>query len=463
MKEKKDWNNLLRIVTFLVGAVISLVSIWISFYIKFLGQVPDRNFSAFESSYLWIMVGFVIVNALFETYVFYRKTYLDLFFFTMLSQLFMSFYMMALTYAGSWLTFPRSVILVNFFVGTFILYLYNALAYWLYHRLSGSKKVLIIGPEANVLEAVNNFATMNNRRHIVTHVILSDYYQQLKTYLDQVDIVYVTGDLDEKERNKIYDLLMRTRKQLFIATNFSDLMMVNPNMMSFEDESVIEIAPFAIPFEQLMLKRMFDFVVSLVMLIILSPVMIITAIAIKSDSPGPIFYLQERVTLNQRVFKMIKFRSMTASAEKDSGPVLAKSNDQRITQVGKFIRATRIDEIPQLINVLLGDMSLVGPRPERPFFVHQYIAANPYYELRHHVRAGITGYAQVYGKYTTNFNNKLNFDLVYIKNYSLAFDMKLLFQTLKILFDKVSAKGLDEENLTPLTLEDYRDQITIVD
>lgn len=154
---------------------------------------------------------------------------------------------------------------------------------------------------------------------------------------------------------------------------------------------------------------------------------------------------------------------MSQEAEQVSGPVLASSNDQRITKVGKFIRSTRIDELPQMINVLKGEMSLVGPRPERPFFVNQFKQQNPYYDLRHQVRAGITGYAQVYGKYATDFNSKLNFDLLYIKKYSLAFDFKLLFQTLKILFDKVSARGIEEQTLNQLSWEDFKDQLQILE
>ena len=173
--------------------------------------------------------------------------------------------------------------------------------------------------------------------------------------------------------------------------------------------------------------------------------MLITAILIKATSKGPVFYKQIRITKDQREFNILKFRTMSATAEKDSGPVLATANDARVTTIGKYLRSLRIDELPQLINVLKGDMSLVGPRPERPFFVDQFNKENPYYYLRHNVRAGITGYAQVYGKYATDFNSKLNFDLVYIKKYSFILDIKILLQTIKILFDKVSSKGLDEE------------------
>ena len=225
----------------------------------------------------------------------------------------------------------------------------------------------------------------------------------------------------------------------------------------------LEISNFEINPEEAVLKRAFDLIVSVALLIVTSPIMLITAILIKLDSPGPIFYKQERITKGGRHFNILKFRSMSATAERESGPVLATKDDARITRVGRFIRSTRIDELPQLINVLKGDMSLVGPRPERPFFVKQYAEQNPYYTLRHNVQAGITGYAQVYGKYSSDFNRKLNFDLLYIKNYSLAFDFKLLFRTTKILFDKVSSRGFEEEvERVEDEWQDYEDQMTII-
>ncbi|OFK59550.1 UDP-phosphate galactose phosphotransferase [Globicatella sp. HMSC072A10] len=464
MKSRYEWNTLIKFGAVTVGSLVSLIAIYISFYIKFMGNIPARNFLAFESSYPWIIIGFIIINILFGTYIFYNKSKIDILFFTILSQMMLTVYLMALTYAGSWLTFPRSVVLWNLLIGSIVMFLYNYSVYLLYHKLRGQKRILIVGKNERVLEAVHNFDLMDSPRHKVTHVALSNYYQNVKRFADEVDIVYVTGHIDEKERLKIYEYLMKENKQLFISTEFENLMMVNPNIMNFEDESIIEVSPFTIPAEEAFVKRMIDITVSLVLIAVTAPIMLITMIAIKLDSPGPIFYKQERITMDHRPFNILKFRSMNAAAEKDSGPVLATSNDSRVTKVGQFIRSTRIDELPQLLNVLKGDMSLVGPRPERPFFVDQFKEANPYYALRHHVRAGITGYAQVYGKYSTDFNNKLNFDLLYIKNYSLAFDFKLLFQTIKILFDKVSSKGVDEEEaLIPPSWQDYQEKIRIIE
>ncbi|HFI0463531.1 TPA: sugar transferase [Streptococcus suis] len=462
MKPQRDWKFLIKFAAVVIGAAVYLLGIYLSFYLKFSGQIPMRNFNAFTASYPWLVLGFILINILFGTYIFYNKSYLDIFYFTLLSQTFLTVYQMALTYAGSWITYPRSVVMINLGVGTLVMFAYNALVYWIYHRLRGQVKILVVGPSDRALEAVGNFSRMANKRHQVTHVVLANYYDNVVKWANQVDTVYLTGHIPEPERIKIYEYLMKEHKQLFVSTEFQNLMMVNTNIMSFEDESIIETSPFSLSAEDAFFKRLLDMAVSAILLIIASPIMLLTMAAIKLDSPGPIFYKQERITLGQRPFNILKFRSMSATAEKDSGPVLAAANDSRITRVGKIIRSTRIDELPQLINVLRGDMSLVGPRPERPFFVDQFTMQNPYYALRHHVRAGITGYAQVYGKYSTDFNSKLNFDLLYIKKYSLGFDIKLLFQTIKILFDKVSARGVDESLVTPPQWEDYQ-HLTIIE
>ncbi len=461
MNKRTEWNNVLRFGAVVLGSIVSLVGIYISFLLKFGGNIPSRNFYAFEESFVWIIIGYIVIHLLFGTYIFYNKNLTDLLYNTVLGQLMLSVYMMALTYAGNWLSFPRSVILLNFFIGTILLFIFNASVFWLYQRTKGTKKVMVVGENEAALEAVRNFESMKNRRHEVTHVVLANYYYNIRTLSDEVDIVYLTGHIEEPERLRIYKYLMSHHKKLFLSTNFENLMMVNPNIMNFEDESIIEVSSFGIPDEEAFVKRFIDIVISLILIIITAPIMIITAIAIRMDSPGSALYKQERITYDNQPFNILKFRSMSQTAEEKSGPVLASSNDSRVTRVGKFIRSTRIDELPQLFNVLKGDMSLVGPRPERPFFVDQFQEENPYYRLRHHVRAGITGYAQVYGKYTTNFNNKLNFDLLYIKNYSLAFDFKLLFQTVKILFDKVSSRGLDDAPNRGNDWENYKDDIKI--
>jgi exopolysaccharide biosynthesis polyprenyl glycosylphosphotransferase len=194
--------------------------------------------------------------------------------------------------------------------------------------------------------------------------------------------------------------------------------------------------------EQRVLKRILDIAVAVTALIILSPVILITAVMIKLDSKGPVLYSQERVGLYGKTFFVHKFRSMKQDAEAKCGPVLAAEGDPRITKFGRFMRATRLDELPQLFNVLKGEMSIVGPRPERPFFVKQFIAQKPEYDYRHNVKPGITGLAQIAGKYNTSAYDKLIYDLLYIQDVSVKTDLMIMLQTFKVLLTKSSTEGV---------------------
>jgi sugar transferase (PEP-CTERM system associated) len=183
-------------------------------------------------------------------------------------------------------------------------------------------------------------------------------------------------------------------------------------------------------------KRVIDLVVSAAGLVATAPITVLTAVAIKLESPGPVLYRQERIGQNDEPFTIYKFRSMSQSAEDNVGPVWATQDDPRVTRVGKIIRKLRIDEIPQMINVLKGDMSLVGPRPERSFFVRTLTKRIPYYSLRHSIKPGITGWAQIsypYGDSEEDAIEKLQYDLYYMKNMSPLFDLQIMFESLKVI------------------------------
>ena len=203
-------------------------------------------------------------------------------------------------------------------------------------------------------------------------------------------------------------------------------------------------------------KRVMDFIIALCALIVLSPVMIIVAILVKATSPGPAIFVQQRVGKDGKVYDMYKFRSMCVGAEQQEGGVFCTKGDARVTKVGKFIRATSIDELPQLVNIIKGEMSFIGPRPERPEIIKQYLEEMPEFAFRTKVKAGLAGYAQVYGKYNTTPYDKLKLDLTYIENYSLWLDIKLMLLTLKILFSAESTEGVDEKQVTALKGEENR-------
>ncbi|WP_034549662.1 sugar transferase [Carnobacterium funditum] len=432
----------------LIGAIdIALFhfSILLSFYLQFGQNIPERNLSTYTSAVIYIMVPFIILNLLFGAYVLYNKSLTDFIYLTIIIQILMTIAIMAVTFAGRWFAFPRSVLVISLFTSSLVLIIWRIIIFKVYLRYSGTKKVMVVGNEMKVASTIFNFDQAKNGRHKITLVAVDNFYKNIKENMNAFDIVYLASQIKEEEKIAIYDLMIKYDKKIFLTTSFENLILVNPNIMNIEDESIIEASNFRISDEDSFIKRITDILFSLLLIILSSPLMIITAILVKTTSKGPIFYKQVRITKDSAEFNVLKFRSMSATAESDTGPVLAASNDTRVTTVGKYIRALRIDELPQLFNVIKGDMSVVGPRPERPFFVNQFQKENKYYYLRHNVRAGITGYAQVYGKYATDFNSKLNFDLLYIKKYSILLDIKIMLQTIKILFDKVSSQGLEEQ------------------
>ena len=200
----------------------------------------------------------------------------------------------------------------------------------------------------------------------------------------------------------------------------------------------------------LVLKRIFDFLVALILLLIIWPILIIIAIAVRLDTPGPAFFRQVRVTTYGRKFRMWKYRTMVANADK-MGPQVTTNNDMRVTRIGKILRGVRLDELPQLINILKGDMSVVGPRPERIEHVKQYTEEIPEFAYRLTVKGGLTGFAQVYGKYNTTAYDKLKLDLMYIQNYSILLDLEIIIRTIQVLFTKESTEGFDESKSKEMT------------
>ena len=195
-----------------------------------------------------------------------------------------------------------------------------------------------------------------------------------------------------------------------------------------------------------------DIVISLIGIVIASPFMLLIVLAIKLYDHGPILYKQERLTKDGKPFMIYKFRSMTVHSE-DAGARLAAKGDARVTPVGRVIRAIHFDELPQLFNILKGDMSVVGPRPERQVIADQYTEEIPEFVLRLKVKAGLTGYAQVYGKYNTTPYDKLKLDMLYIENYSFWLDIKILLMTFKVILQKENSEGIDENQITALKRE----------
>ena len=246
------------------------------------------------------------------------------------------------------------------------------------------------------------------------------------------------------ERNIILKHCISHKIKLFMIPRIADVMMRGSEQIHMLYLPILKTQRYKPSIEYQIIKRTMDIVVSGIATIVLSPLFLITAIAVKSDG-GPAFYKQKRLTKDGKVFEILKFRSMRVDAEKYSGAVLsAGENDPRITKVGRIIRACRLDELPQLLNILKGDMSLVGPRPERPELQKEIEKEVPEFGLRLQAKAGLTGYAQVYGKYNTTFYDKLLMDLMYISKPSILEDLTIMLATVKILTSKESTEGVGE-------------------
>ena len=249
--------------------------------------------------------------------------------------------------------------------------------------------------------------------------------------------------VEEQKRNALIKYCYEMDIRIYIAPEVCDILLRGADSVHSFDTPFLLLRNYGLSFEQRVLKRAMDIIISLAMLIAASPFMLLTALAIKLEDRGPALYKQERVTLNGKKFYIYKFRSMVMDAEK-YGAQFSTKNDPRITKVGKFIRAARLDELPQLWNILNGDMSIVGPRPERQNYIDEFCEETPEFIYRLKVKAGLTGYAQIYGKYNTTPLDKLKLDLMYIESYSVLLDIKLIFLTLKIMFMKESTEGVEE-------------------
>jgi exopolysaccharide biosynthesis polyprenyl glycosylphosphotransferase len=268
-------------------------------------------------------------------------------------------------------------------------------------------------------------------------------HKNFEDFIEENDIKELVFVIDSKHDDVIVDLIARCEGRdigLMIMPNLYEILSGQARTTQLYSIPLIDINPKLMPAWEEKAKRMMDVVVAILILFVSSPVIFLAAIAIKLDSKGPIFYRQIRCGLNGKPFKMVKFRSMRQDAEKNTGPVWSQKNDPRITRSGRFIRKVRIDEIPQMWNVLKGEMSLIGPRPERPFFVEQLSKEIPYYKRRLSVRPGVTGWAQVSHKYDESIEDvreKVRYDLIYIENMSLRTDFKIMLRTvLVVLFGK---------------------------
>ena len=303
-------------------------------------------------------------------------------------------------------------------------------------------RTIVIYDERMGMENLIHTYGLEKRFNIKTVYPVESIMDKLEV-MEEFDAAFLCG-IHSRERNIILKHCINHKIKLFMIPRIADVMMRGSEQIHMLHLPILKTQRYKPSIEYQIIKRTMDIVVSGIATIVLSPLFLITAIAVKSDG-GLAFYKQKRLTKDGKVFEILKFRSMRVDAEKYSGAVLsAGENDPRITKVGRIIRACRLDELPQLLNILKGDMSLVGPRPERPELQKEIEKEVPEFGLRLQAKAGLTGYAQVYGKYNTTFYDKLLMDLMYISKPSILEDLTIMLATVKILTSKESTEGVGE-------------------
>jgi exopolysaccharide biosynthesis polyprenyl glycosylphosphotransferase len=403
----------------------------------------DKNFEAFQIVTPFIGIYYLILMYIFGLYNITRKTINELLYTVFLISILLTVGIMGISFfvRETALAFPRSVILLSTLLYFILLSFWRLLVVFTTRKINGIKKISIIGDkDFKLSEALMN--KYQNHYKIENQCTDFDISIDFDAVVKSVDEIFILTNISPKIRREILALSIKYKKEVFFVPEYYDLSIMASTFDKTNDLPTYRINSLELSPEDEFVKRIVDIVLACIASVIAFPFVLVTALLVKLDG-GPVLYAQERVTKHNKPFKILKLRTMVPDAEKLSGPVLAGEDDPRITKIGKFMRIVRMDEIPQLINIFKGEMSFVGPRPERPFFVAQFEQEIPEYHYRSAVKAGLTGLAQVEGKYNTSVENKLRYDLIYINNYSLWQDFVIILRTIKILFMKSSTEGVN--------------------
>ena len=295
----------------------------------------------------------------------------------------------------------------NFAIALICTVVFNAL----YHKIYVSKRMAMIFGRDSAVTLKFKMETRPDKYHIAKLIPVEDGFESICQQILSYDAVII-NDVQAEIRNKILKFCYENRIRTYLTPKLTDIIVRGASDINLFDTPLLLVRGLGIsPLDQF-IKRLMDLVLCLLVMVVAAPVMLVVALAIKLEDGGPVFYRQDRTTLNGKVFSILKFRSMIVDAEKEGHSIPATGKDPRITKVGHFIRATRLDELPQILNILKGDMSIVGPRPERVEHMEEYGKAIPEFIYRTKVKGGLTGYAQIYGKYNTTAYDKLRLDML---------------------------------------------------
>ncbi len=343
---------------------------------------------------------------------------------------------------------PNLFMLFGVFLAEFLCnIIWVLIAHKIYFKLYKAKKTVVIYRSESDLDKLSEISSLSNKFEAIKYIKNPEEIHSLIEEIGECEAVFIAG-ISATLRNGIIKYCVEKNIPAYIEPKIGDILMSGAKHMQMFSVPILRVRHAAPDPFYLFIKRTLDIAFSLIGIIVTSPIMLVMAIAIKAYDGGSVIYKQTWLTRNGKEFQLLKFRSMRADAENDGIARLSSENDDRITPIGRVIRACRIDELVQLFCILKGDMTIVGPRPERPEIAKQYEESLPAFALRLQVKAGLTGYAQIYGKYNTEPYDKLQMDLMYINDMSLSCDIGLMFATVKILFMPESTEGIKKGQVT---------------
>ena len=432
LKIIKKAEKFYKVTIVLVDLALINLAYLLAFLIKFNGALPERNFIAYMESAPLLTIAALVYFDIFGILKFYRKSFYDSIIPIISAVALLSVTTVSIAYFNQGYAFPRSILALAPLLQVTLLLIWNWCIFLIKNLVTSQIKVMLVGYK----EETETFyeKIRNSPNQMVKYVFLPEDIKPLLRRAKDVDEVLICPGVPDNVKMEIISYCIAQKKIVYVVPELFEISLLNAKLIQFEDVPAFLIDSLELSVEQRFFKRLFDIVVASIGLVLAIPIFAVVVPLIRLSSSGKAIYSQSRVTKNNKVFKIYKFRTMYENAEQTTGPVISSEDDPRITPVGNILRKLRLDEVPQIFNVLAGDMSIIGPRPERPYFVEQFAKDIPEYSYRNVVKAGITGYAQILGKYDTSPEDKLRYDLMYIKNYSLLLDIKLVFQTIKVLF-----------------------------
>ncbi|MCL4462924.1 MAG: sugar transferase [Firmicutes bacterium] len=431
-------------IVMLVDVTLVNAGFALAFVLRFGLHIPAENFRAFVGLLPFISLLAVLIFAGVGLYSVRRHSYSQV---SRLIAVGVGLTFMATMAMAFWerqLAFPRSVFLVAPLFQLVALNLWRSLTLRLERRWHGKKRLLIVGTDQDVKRLLPKVLSLPTGWVDVACIYPPEATAEIFHALPGVDAVLLTEKVAPEIRREILVGCFELGREVFVVPDLYEVLLKKSSAARIGDTPIIEVPEILVPPVSMFVKHSLDFLFAFFGLVVSLLVFSIIGILIKLTSKGAVFYSQERVGRDGRIFKLFKFRTMVADAEKLSGPMLATENDPRITPLGGILRRTRLDELPQLLNILRGEMSLVGPRPERPEFVRQFLEEVPEYRYRYLVKPGLTGLAQVRAKYSTTVHDKLRYDLNYIVNYSFLLDLKILLETVPTVFSGEAAAGCEQ-------------------